>query len=245
MRFELWVNFYWSRVKATRNCLFIMGCFLLFTICYPLSSVSQTRLDSAAIEVRYPSKEKVERFKSDRDYQYNTDTIPPENPLAKFWYWLTQKLNGFFRSAAYKSVWQYVILVGIAALAIWLLWKAEFLGGVFGKKAKKGLLEYEVLTENIHEIDFDQSIEEAVIQRNFRLAIRLYYLKHLKQLSDKELIDWKPTKTNRSYLYELSDGKIKNNFENLTRQFEYVWYGDFNISEQEFQELKTGFQVMV
>ena len=245
MRFELWVHFYWSRVKNTRNCLFVMGCFLLSTIYYPLSAISQTRLDSAAIEVRYPSKEKIEKFKSDRDYQYNTDTTPPENPLAKFWYWLTQKLNNFLRSAAYKSVWQYVIMAGIAALAIWLLWKAEFLGGVFGKKAKKGLLDYEVLTENIHEIDFDQSIEEAVVQRNFRLAIRLYYLKHLKQLSDKELIDWKPTKTNRSYLYELSDEKIKNNFENLTRQFEYVWYGDFNISEQEFQELKTGFQVMV
>ena len=165
MRFELWVNFYWSRVKNTRNCLFVMGCFLLSTIYYPLSAISQTRLDSAAIEVRYPSKEKIEKFKSDRDYQYNTDTTPPENPLAKFWYWLTQKLNNFLRSAAYKSVWQYVIMAGIAALAIWLLWKAEFLGGVFGKKAKKGLLEYEVLTENIHEIDFDQSIEEIIMDK--------------------------------------------------------------------------------
>ena len=222
--------------------------YCLLFVCYANAqdkdsiTTSQTPLDRSGVQLRYPSKEQLEKYKSDNDYQYDEDTKSPENPLAKFWYWLMQKINAFFTSKAYKSFWQYVILAGIAIMAIWYLLKSDYLGGLFGRKSQKNGLDYEVMTENIHEIDFEQSIEEAISQKNYRLATRLFYLKSLKHLSDQNKIDWKPTKTNRSYLYEILDNQLKSNFENITRQFEYVWYGDFNITEQQFLELKTDFQ---
>ena len=123
-----------------------------------------------------------------------------------------------------------------------MLYKAEFLGGLFGRKAEEDLLAYHRLTENIHELDFSTLIEEAIEGHNYRLAIRLYYLKTVKQLTDKQHIHWQPTKTNRVYVDELGSSVLRKEFEQLTSQFEYVWYGEFQVTETEFHLLRDQFQ---
>src|SRR5690606_10219995 len=125
-----------------------------------------------------------------------------------------------------------------AGLAIWLLIKAEILGFVFIKGSRGATLNYETLKENIHEIDFEQQIDADIEQRNYRLAVRLLYLQTLKYLSNRNLIDWKPNKTNRSYVYELAQSPKQPEFETLTTQFEYIWYGDFPITEERFKPLQ-------
>ncbi|HAO51815.1 MAG TPA: hypothetical protein DCR35_22340 [Runella sp.] len=154
---------------------------------------------------------------------------------------MSQKINDFLSSSAYENFWQYVFLVGIAGVVIWLLYKAEFIGGMFAKKSEEELV-YNRITENIHELDFANLIEESIAARNYRLATRLYYLNTLKQLTDKKFIHWQPTKTNRSYVEELQETKFKNDFEQLTYQFEYVWYGEFGVTESQFLRLKEEFQ---
>jgi hypothetical protein len=54
------------------------------------------------------------------------------------------------------------------------------------------------LNENIHEIDYDQDIKEAIAAGNYSLAVRLLYLQTLKTLSDNALIKWNINKTNGS-----------------------------------------------
>ena len=120
--------------------------------------------------------------------------------------------------------------------------KAEVLNFLFPQKAQSTGLDYENLVENIHEIDFDTAVDEAVSLRNFRLAIRLLYLQTLKHLSDTGHIDYKPDKTNRQYVYELANSSLQPDFERLTRQFEFVWYGDFSIDEARFITLQTAFK---
>jgi len=151
-----------------------------------ISAPKQAVDDRAPITVRNPSADKLADFRTDRDYQYDYDTRPPENPLAKFWAWIQQKISEFFRSKAYQNFWQYAILVAIAGVVIWLLIKAEVLAFMFPKRASNMPLDYENITENIHEINFDASIEEAIQQHNYRQAIRLAYLQTLKQLTDKK-----------------------------------------------------------
>lgn len=201
----------------------------------------QAPFDESKIVQRSPSEKRLDSFRNDRDYRYHTDAPPPENPLAKFWYWLMRKISGFLESTAYENFWQYIILAAIGGLAIWLLYKSEFLGGLFGRRAQEDPLAYNRITENIHELNFNKLIEEAIENRNYRLAIRLYYLRALKQLTDKQLIHWQPTKTNRIYVDELGNPRLKADFERLTSQFEYVWYGEFSVSEVEFGLLKEEF----
>jgi len=197
--------------------------------------------DRAAIRVRYPAPEKVREFSEDRDYQYDHDAPPPENPIARFFSWLYQKFINFLNSEAYQNIWQYVIMACIAGFTVYLLMKAEVLVFLFPKKAETNGLDYENLAENIHEIDFDSAIDEAVGQRNFRLAVRLLYLQTIKRLADAGRIVYKPEKTNRQYVYELSTHTDPAAFANLTRQFEFVWYGDLPIDESRFTIIRQQF----
>nr|WP_293834857.1 DUF4129 domain-containing protein [uncultured Arsenicibacter sp.] len=201
--------------------------------------------DCLPVTVRYPPADRLDDYRSQRDYQYDYDTKIPENPVARFWAWLSRKISDFLRSKAYHNFWQYVILLVITGVAIWLLSKANVLRFMFGAKAAEQPLDYENITENIHEINFDVAIEEAVTQRNFRLAIRLVYLQTLKQLADKRLIDWKPDKTNRQYLYELMNTPFQQDFDRLTTRFEYVWYGDFPVDELSYRQFASERQAMI
>lgn len=204
-------------------------------------TVVNARDDRSPMRVRYPDPEHLRDKQTDHDYQYTSEAPPPENPLARFWVWLMRKLGSFLSSEAYQNVWQYVILVAIASAAVYLLMKAEVLGFLFSKKAQSVDLAYENLTENIHEINFDSAVEEAISQRNFRLAVRLMYLQTLKHLSDAGRIQYKPDKTNRQYVHELVNSSLQPEFEHLTRQFEFTWYGDFPIDESRFRALQTRF----
>ena len=200
------------------------------------------RDDRAPVQVRYPAPNRLHDLQTDRNYQYGTDAPPPDNPVARFFNWLFRKFADLLRSKAYQNVGQYVLLAAIVALVIYLLMKAEVLGFLFPKKAQSSGLDYENLAENIHEIDFDAAIEEALTNRNFRLSVRLLYLQTLKRLTDANRIDYKPEKTNRQYVYELTKSPLQPDFELLTRQFEFVWYGDFPVDETRFGQLRQQFQ---
>ncbi|MBC7570882.1 MAG: DUF4129 domain-containing protein [Spirosoma sp.] len=208
-------------------------------------SVAQNLLAQAnePVTVRYPDAEKLRDLQTDRAYQYGTDAPPPDNPIARFLAYLWQKIAEFLVSDAYQNVWQYVFLAAIAGLAVYLLLKAEMLGSLFAKRAQQSDgLDYETITENIHEIDFDAAISSAVEQQNYRLAVRLLYLQTLKRLTDAELIQYKPDKTNRQYVYELANSPQQSDFEQLTRQFEFVWYGDFPVDAGRFDTLRAQFR---
>ncbi|GAB3954808.1 hypothetical protein GCM10028805_40840 [Spirosoma harenae] len=206
------------------------------------TSAIVTRDDRAPIRVRYPESDHLKDLQTDHDYQYGTDAPPPENPIARFFDWLLTELFKFLNSKSYRNIWQYVILAAVAGLVIYLLMKAEVLGFLFPKKAQSGGLDYENLAENIHEIDFDAAVEDAILHRNFRLAVRLRYLQTLKILADSEKIQYKPDKTNWQYVNELVRSPLQTEFEALTRQFEFVWYGDFPVDEHRFSTLQNQFR---
>lgn len=210
----------------------------------PPSTDSLTRVvaqDTGRLRVRYPAPEPLQQLRTSRDYQYERDTRPPDSLLAKLGTWFWHKVRALLSSRAYRHVGQYIVLAIIAGLTVRLLLRAEGLGVLFNKKAQGLPLEYENLTENIHEISFQDRIEEAEATRNYRLVVRLLYLQTLKQLTDRSLIDWKPDKTNRQYVHELAGSPLQASFERLTTQFERVWYGDFPVSETIFGDLRAEF----
>ncbi len=205
----------------------------------PRENVGQN--DRVPLRVRYPAPDRLKDLQNAHDYQYDRDAQPPKNTLGRLWNWFWDKVRHFMRSRAYQNVWQYVVLAVIAGFAIWLLRKAQVLSFLFPQKAGSIPLDYENLTENIHEISFTERIEEAVTGRNYRLAVRLLYLQTLKQLTDRNLIHWQPDKTNRQYVQELDHTALRPEFEQLTTRFEFVWYGDFPIDETDFLAIQDAF----
>lgn len=110
------------------------------------------------------------------------------------------------------------------------------------KKNKKINLNEEELHENIHEINFPETITRFELQGDYRSAVRYQFLFILKKLSDKKLINWNPEKTNKDYTAELKASQLKNDFSDLAYIFDYVWYGEFDIEEQDYQKFKNQYQ---
>ncbi|ARV14175.1 hypothetical protein BTO07_02970 [Polaribacter sp. SA4-12] len=104
------------------------------------------------------------------------------------------------------------------------------------KKTKKKVAEQLIYEdEDIHETDIDGLLQDAIHNKEYRLAIRYHYLSALKILSNKKLIDYHKDKTNSEYLFEIENSTTRTDFSYLSYVYSYVWYGDFPIDETNYK----------
>ena len=120
-------------------------------------------------------------------------------------------------------------------LALYLLIKflvGENLSSVFTKKAVP-VFDMELSEEQLAQVDLDALLQTALEKRDYRLAIRYQYLKVLKILSEKNIIEWNFDKTNLDYQKEINVPRTKVAFIEVSNLYDHIWYG-----EQELDEIK-------
>ena len=88
----------------------------------------------------------------------------------------------------------------------------------------------------------DRLIAKAVTNKNYRLAIRYRYLQTLQMLAGNRLLQFSVDKTNYQYVNELRGKPYHNDFAAITLNYEYVWYGNFDISEDVYNKLFTEYK---
>ena len=97
--------------------------------------------------------------------------------------------------------------------------------------------------ENIETLDIDALLDKASREKNYKTAVRLYYLKLLKGLNERGMISWKKDKTNREYLTELFSRNFHfEEIRRLTLTYESVWYGDHTLRTDTFEGLVSRFE---
>ncbi len=99
-----------------------------------------------------------------------------------------------------------------------------------------------VETDDIFAIQYQREIDKATAAGNYRLAVRLMFLRLLKHLADKNIIQYKPDRTDFDYLIQLRSTKYYPEFFRLVRTYEYSWYGKFDVSPETFAQIKTNFE---
>jgi hypothetical protein len=124
-----------------------------------------------------------------------------------------------------------------------ILYKLFFKGGLFSKKETRTAEENEDKEpESLNDYsEYNTFIHEAEIKNDFNLALRYLYLQSLKKLSENELINFSPDKTNNLYVRELSGQSYQQQFSYLTLCYEYIWYGKFAIDKLQYQKIKEEF----
>lgn len=222
---------------------FLLICILLI---FPaLFGIAQKAIvyDSSSISVRKFGEGKLSAIKKDPQFQYDKVVESPKSYWDRFWDWFWSLVDRIFSSPAVSAVFGRVV-IGLAILVIiFFIFKLTGMSsaGLFGKYNKGGGLTYTTGQEDIHLIDFDQEIQKANEDKNFRLAIRLLYLQSLKKLSDYGLISWQSNKTNFTYWRELEGTNYQELFSEVTGRFEYSWYGNRFPTEEEFVGLRKIF----
>jgi hypothetical protein len=136
----------------------------------------------------------------------------------------------------------YVLVIGIVAFVLWAIMKNISLD----VKLKKVEMSDDPTQgiENIERIDIDTYLEKARAEKNYRLAVRLYYLGLLKRLNTNGIITWKKDKTNLDYLNELyAKGFHFEETRLLTLAYEEVWYGERTLNDHTFHAITRRFEV--
>lgn len=188
------------------------------------------------------------RYKG-QDFNYTTET-PEESFLDR----LMRKINAFLNSIfGYSNVNTsfnlgkiiliifVVILVGFLIYFLIKYWVSNNMS-FFVKKNSQIDIREENLHENIHEINFSDTIVKFENSAEYKLAVRYQFLLVLKKLSDQKLISWNPEKTNADYTNEIKDKNLKDRFSDLALIFDYIWYGDFGVDHNSYLKFKEQFQ---
>jgi len=202
----------------------------------------QQYYDSSTLEVRHFNPATIDELKSDDELTYSTDRATV-SLWTRFWRALRQLLAELFYRTSSGDIGKlviYLLAVMLLVYAVIALMKLDAVKIFFsGRNAQA--IDHTIIQENIHEMDFDKLLQDALTQKDFRLAIRLYFLQGLKMLSDKQLIHWEPGKTNHDYLNELQVSELKKDFRELNYYFEYTWYGYFELTPDLFNRIKEKF----
>jgi len=194
---------------------------------------------------------RLDELRGQHDFDYLERPVPraeqqTDNAWTRFWSrffrWLRHQFS-WLGEYSYDGFWRWLIygLLTAAVVFVVLQLLQVDLSRVLGRAPRRAALDYETLSENIHELDFPAQLRAAEEAGNLRLAVRLGYLALLKQLTDRNLIAWQPDKTNHAYLRELASQRpaLRPPFAEATRQFEYVWYGELPLTPALYAEVRA------
>ena len=208
---------------------------------------SQSLVDEDSIEqpkeiVKKEFKDKLSEKYTGKDFNYEeTLKVNEPNFWERFKMWLARKIQDLFRftqpeRALIVTLWMFRI-VGVS-LILFVIYKIAmaFINEeghwVFGRKSDKIDIIAKDLEQNLLQIDFETLIKEAIQKKQYRLAIRYYYLLTLKKLTQNNIIDWHYEKTNLDYYREIENATLKSQFKYVSYLYDYCWYGDFDLNEQ-------------
>jgi hypothetical protein len=199
--------------------------------------------DSSDIVMRSVDSAKILIHLKDKDFKYFKDPDYSKTLWERLMDWIERQLAKLTEYDSYYTMWDIImyVLIAIAVAAIIFgFYKSEF-KGLFISNKNNVLHNVSESFEDIHSLDYAKMIEEAIANKNFRYAIRLNYLRSLKILSDKKIINWKVDKTNSEFASEIKHSTLKEKFKSITINFEYIWYGELEIDGEMYNQLQSSF----
>ena len=178
----------------------------------------------------------VAQWQQMSDYDYSRDLIASDESLLEWILGLLDEALRFVFGGVINEdtgvVVKVVCVLATLALLTWIIYKLRpqlFRGS--GKEAS----EYETEEDTIYGIDFQQRIDEAMMQQNYREAVRLNYLHTLKMLSDAGRIEWQLYKTPSQYTREYPTEV----FRQLTNLFLLIRYGNREAGQEQADQAAT------
>lgn len=170
----------------------------------------------------------LHQYQTDETYNYSRELYVRETNVMD---WLTEKIERFFNDTFSPEggddvrwfVYGIIALAVIAAVGYLVYRKRAWLFGRMGKGEKKTASADE---DTIYGIDFNGELARALARGDYYNAVRMVYLRTLRRLFDRKLIDWRIYKTPTEYTRELPS----DDFRRMTLVFMRVRYGNYPAS---------------
>ncbi len=177
------------------------------------------------------------QWRTRNDYDYDREIAGGGRSVME---WLAETIerwidDSFGAVISHDTVYYTLVALGgmLVLLTLVVLWRRN--GLLFTRIGGATAAAPEATEEDtIYGIDFDAELQRALQRSDYRQAVRLCYLQTLAGLSEHKRIDWQPQKTPSQYVRELGNAA----FEQLSRHFIRVRYGNFEATPQRFAEMQ-------
>ncbi|SDG74546.1 DUF4129 domain-containing protein [Chitinophaga filiformis] len=173
---------------------------------------------------------------ADKELQYQKKEPKPQKDMS----WLNEIFAAILRLVGLSPFTIICFILGGVGVLLYLYLKQN---GYLFKRTKPDadktvkLTEEELDTETYH-----QQIEQAISSGRFRVAVRLLYLQTLRVLMDKGIVTYSREKTNAAYLRSLVSTPWYKTFATLTLDYEYIWYGEMPVNDEQFNVIHRQFR---
>lgn len=211
---------------------------LLLTPLFFFSEVQMAVAQNAEPQTKQFDKQKIEQLEDSGDFEYVEAKPKTTSLLQRFLNFLNNLINKFFAAAADTLLGRVLLYIALFVLLMVALVKIFSLNvnEVFRGSTDKGSLGFEMLDEDIEKLDLEQLLKSALDKNDYRLAVRVVYLKALRSLNEAQLVTWESGKTNHDYLQELRSEHLRKPFDSLCYYFDYAWYGEFEVNKETYEK---------
>jgi len=231
----------WMNNQFIRPVIFLFLIVILVFSGITIFASDFSSVDSSQVLVRQQVPNFVDSYKNQKEFNYAQPPLET-NFLEQFFEYLKNKFGSW---EEFSSVipWIFKFLMGgLFILCLIILITKTQLYKLFYSSNEIENLNFTNSTNDDQNIDFDEEIRIQTEQQQYRLAIRLHYLKVIFMLRMKDYIHFSKEKTNVDYWRDLTNADIKSRFFTITSIYNYVWYGDVEIAEEQFLRFQKSFQ---
>lgn len=187
--------------------------------------------------IRKVSNDQVKSYKLNPDYAYAND---PE-------YWEKQKLQnpGMNFSFLNNPQLRWSVLFCMITAIFFVIYQLaiESSRNWFSRSAKQNnsVSGVNPLKLNWDEMDYDDAIRKYQEKGNYRLAVRMMYLRLIHTISQKKGIQILGSSTNAEITRAFGKNPQAEEFRFLATAYEYIFYGEFLPKQELFDLLKNKF----
>jgi hypothetical protein len=164
--------------------------------------------------------------------------------LGTFFGWLWELFLKHIFSESMMPFWKiifYIIIIGIFAYFISRFFNISPRSLFYGPKKSLNQETDTAISDQDLKTDTTDKLNLAIENKDYREALRLLFINTLQKLNMKKHIILGRGKTNLEYYRELKDPDLKDGFSQLVLIFDYVWYGEFPLSEERFSGFHNHF----
>lgn len=205
---------------------------------------------TTALEPLKFEEKQIGEYKTDKAFEY-LNAAEKDTWWTRFKEWVNMRyhqildwLFGDYEAntvlAFFLKLLPYILIAAIVGFVVWLFIRLNPGNYLLAAKEEPEVFLSEeekiIKSENISDL-----IEQAIHNGDFRLAVRYYYLQLLRQLNAKDLIRYEFQKTDTEYLNELKKEHFRPELKKLMRIYDFIWYGSFPISENDFKKTQGFF----
>lgn len=206
------------------------------------SDTAAVAVDSSRMAVRRPPDSLLARFQADPAFDYRA---------AQGWTWWTDLRRWIW--AQWSSLLGdneqvgWILRIGFyVALALLIGYAAYMLVRLRSQaraplRSSPSAVAGPQSSEEMRAIDFQERLETALAEEDYRRAVRLLYLQTLQRLDRAGTLTWRPSTTNRRYVEQL-EADARSAFADLTRLFERIWYGTASVDAERFERVRARFE---